>query len=143
HSYNLGTLRMLSGKVEKEYWEQTKLELAQHAQNINDLVIIGSGGNINKLFKLTAKKTENKRMAVGSLKYIYTKLVGMSVEERMDAYGLRADRADVIVPAAEIFLMAAEALGCKEIEVPNISLADSIVDGLYNDRYSAEHNNPS
>jgi exopolyphosphatase/guanosine-5'-triphosphate,3'-diphosphate pyrophosphatase len=61
----------------------------------------------------------------------------MTVEQRMDTYALRADRADVIVPAAEIFLMAAEALGCEEIEVPNISLADSIVDGLYNDKYAA------
>lgn len=141
HSYNIGTLRMLSGKVEKEYWEQIRRELAEHAQGIDQLTIIGSGGNINKLYKLATRKADAKRMTIKDLKKIYAKLTAMSMQERMDAYGLRADRADVIVPAAEIFLMAAEVMGCEEIEVPNISLADSIVDGLYNDKYTALNNN--
>lgn len=137
HSYNVGTLRMLSGKVEKEYWDQIRAELAGHAQGIDQLTIIGSGGNINKLYKLTAKKADTRRMTISDLRKIYARLTAMTLEQRMDTYGLRADRADVIVPAAEIFLMAAEALACQEIEVPNISLADSIVDGLYNDKYTA------
>lgn len=132
---------MLSGKVEKEYWEQIRRELAEHAQGIDQLTIIGSGGNINKLYKLATRKADAKRMTIKDLKKIYAKLTAMSMQERMDAYGLRADRADVIVPAAEIFLMAAEVMGCEEIEVPNISLADSIVDGLYNDKYTALNNN--
>lgn len=71
------------------------------------------------------------------IKDLYSKLNVLSVEERIEQYGLKVDRADVIIPAAEIFITAAEALGCDSVQVPNISLADSIVDGFYRDKYSA------
>ena len=61
----------------------------------------------------------------------------MSVEERIEQYGLKVDRADVIIPASEIFMIVAEALGCDSIKVPNISLADSIIDGLYRNKYAS------
>ena len=58
----------------------------------------------------------------------------MGVDERIEQFGLKADRADVIIPAAEIFLTIAGVLGCDEVQVPNISLADSIIDGMYKQR---------
>lgn len=136
-SYNIGTLRMLGGMVSKETVEKMKADLRKFAKDMPDIRIIGSGGNINKLFKLTHAKRENRYVTVDEIKDLYSKLKVLSVEERIEQYGLKVDRADVIIPAAEIFITAAEALGCDSVQVPNISLADSIVDGFYRDKYSA------
>lgn len=135
-SYNIGTLRMLGGMVSKETVEKMKADLKRFAKDMPDIRIIGSGGNINKLFKLTHAKRENRYVTVDEIKDLYSKLKVLSVEERIEQYGLKVDRADVIIPAAEIFITAAEALGCDSVQVPNISLADSIVDGFYRDKYS-------
>lgn len=132
-SYNIGTLRILNDKMEKDDWNQMRLELTEHAKDMKEIHIIGSGGNINKLFKLANTKKEVRKITIEQLQAIYDKLCPLSVEERMTQFELKPDRADVIIPAAEIFLMAAKALNTKNIEVPNISLADSIVDGLYKD----------
>lgn len=131
HSFNIGTLRMISGNVKSEERKQMKQMLEAYARDFPDTRIIGSGGNINKLFKLVKEKNSGNRLKVGQLHNIYSKLSQLTIEERMEQYGLKEDRADVIVPAAEIFLSVAHSLQCDEIIVPNISLADSIVDGLY------------
>lgn len=78
-------------------------------------------------------KSERGPLPVDGLRELYSKLSPLSYRERIDRYSLKPDRADVIVPAARIFLTVAEALGCSTIHVPNISLADSIIDGLYKD----------
>lgn len=131
HSFNIGTLRMISGNVKSEERKQMKQMLEAYARDFPDTRIIGSGGNINKLFKLVKDKNSGNRLKVGQLHNIYSKLSQLTIEERMEQYSLKEDRADVIVPAAEIFLTVAHSLQCDEIIVPNISLADSIVDGLY------------
>lgn len=136
-SYNIGTLRMLGGMVSKETVEKMKSDLTEFAKNMPDIKIIGSGGNINKLFKLTHSKRENRYVTIDEIKDLYSKLKVLSVEERIEQFGLKADRADVIIPAAEIFITAAAALGCDTVQVPNISLADSIIDGLYRNKYAA------
>lgn len=136
-SYNIGTLRMLGGMVSKETVEKMKADLSGFAKNMPDIKIIGSGGNINKLFKLTHSKRENRYVTIDEIKDLYSKLKVLSVEERIEQFGLKADRADVIIPAAEIFITAAAALGCDTVQVPNISLADSIIDGLYRNKYAA------
>ncbi len=129
-SYNIGTLRMLSGKVSQAAINELKTDLSLYAKEIPDIHVIGSGGNINKLFKLAHSKKDPKEILVSEIKQISEKLKALSIEERIAQYGLKPDRADVILPAAEIYVTAAEALGCSSIMVPNISLADSIVDGL-------------
>lgn len=136
-SYNIGTLRMLGGMVSKETVEKMKSDLAGFAKDMPDIKIIGSGGNINKLFKLTHSKRENRYVTIDEIKDLYSRLKVLSVEERIEQFGLKVDRADVIIPAAEIFITAAAALGCDAVQVPNISLADSIIDGLYRNKYSA------
>ena len=137
HSYNIGTLRMLGGMVSKETIKQMKDDLTRYAKDMPDIRIIGSGGNINKLFKLTNSDKATRTVPVSEIKAIYDKLKVLSVEERIEQYGLKIDRADVIIPASEVFMLAAEALGCDKIQVPNISLADSIIDGLYRTKYAA------
>ena len=136
-SYNVGTLRMLGGMVSKETIENMKSDLRRFAKDLPGIRIIGSGGNINKLFKLSHSDKETREVTVSEIRSIYGKLKALSVEERIEQYGLKADRADVIIPASEIFMVAAEALGCDVIKVPNISLADSIIDGLYRTKYAA------
>lgn len=137
-SYNIGTLRMLAGGVTQNTFDKMKQDLKRYADEIGEIKIIGSGGNINKLFKLSHGDKTNRTVTIEKIKDIYEKLKPLSVEERMESFGLKADRADVIVPAAEIFMAAAAALKCEEICVPNISLADSIVDELYQSKYASE-----
>ena len=131
HSFNIGTLRMLSGKVTNATKYQMRGMLDTYAEEFPGVQIIGSGGNINKLFKLTHNKNDEKVMKVSELREIYQELAQLNEEERKEKYGLKDDRVDVIIPAAEIFLKVANGLKCDTIYVPNISLADSIVDGMY------------
>lgn len=137
HSYNIGTLRMLGGMVSKEAISQMRDDLSRFAKDMPGIRIIGSGGNINKLFKLCNSDKATRIVPVSEIKAVYNKLKALSVDERIEQYGLKADRADVIIPASEIFMTAAEALGCDSIQVPNISLADSIIDGLYRTKYAS------
>ena len=137
HSYNIGTLRMLGGMVSKDAMRQMRDDLSRFAKDMPGMRIIGSGGNINKLFKLCNSDKATRTVPVSEIKAVYNKLKALSVDERIEQYGLKADRADVIIPASEIFMTAAEALGCDSIQVPNISLADSIIDGLYRTKYAS------
>lgn len=129
-SYNMGTLRMLSGKVTQETEKLFKDNLTRYVQEYGNIKIIGSGGNINKLNKLARHSKNSKDLSLAELKRLYSMMQPLSIEEREISFSLREDRADVIIPAAEIFIKASEYLQCESIMVPNISLADSIVDGL-------------
>lgn len=106
-------------------------DLQDYAIKYPNIHIIGSGGNINKLYKISNDNNVNKLLSVDELQRLYNNLKPMQLKERMEIYGLKDDRADVIVPAAQIFLGVSKQLLCNRIYVPNISLADSIVDGLY------------
>ncbi len=131
-SYNIGTVRMLSNAVKEETWQQMKDELMRLTTDFQGINIIGSGGNINKLYRLADKKDKkNLRMPVVSLQTLYNELKPLTAEQRMEEFNLKADRADVIVPAAEIFLTIAEVVKAEYIHVPVIGLADGIIDGLY------------
>ena len=131
YSYNMGTLRMLSGKVTADTERLFQENLTRYAQEYGNIRIIGSGGNINKLNKLARHSKNSKDLTLAELKRLYTMMQPLSIEEREISFSLKEDRADVIIPAAEIFIRACEYLECDTIMVPNISLADSIVDGLY------------
>lgn len=131
-SYNLGTVRILSGAEKAETWQRIKNDLSEIADHFPNVNIIGSGGNINKLYKLAETKDKVRQiMTVESLRNIYERLKPLSPERRMEVFNLKADRADVIVPAAEIFIAVADATNAKFIHVPVIGLADGIIDRLY------------
>lgn len=131
HSYNIGTLRLLSGKVSPDMWKNMEDELQSYAEKYPDICLIGSGGNINKYYTLAKEKEGKKLISIAELQRLYSELVPMSIKERMETYNMKDDRADVIVPAGKIFIDVAKHLKCDKILVPNISLADSIIDGLY------------
>ena len=131
-SYNIGTVRMLSDAVKEETWSQMENDLIRLTDSFTDINIIGSGGNINKLYRLAEKKDKKQqRMPISSLRSMYEKLAPLTPEQRMKEFELKADRADVIVPAAKIFLIIAEIVKAEYIHVPVIGLADGIIDSLY------------
>ena len=133
-SYNIGTIRLLSGAVSPDVLDSLKSDMTDYAKSYPGIIIVGSGGNINKLSRMfheSSKKSKHNILPVKNLQQIHDEMKPLSIKERIDKYGLKADRADVIIPAAEIFLNVAQALGCTEIHVPNISLADGIIDGMY------------
>lgn len=131
-SYNIGTVRMLSNAVKEGTWQQMEEELMKVTEGVAAINIIGSGGNINKLFRLADKKDKKlQRLPVSSLQTVYDVLKPLTPEERIEAFSLKQDRADVIVPAAEIFLKIAEVVHAEYIYVPVIGLSDGIIDNLY------------
>ncbi|MDD6552953.1 MAG: Ppx/GppA family phosphatase [Prevotellaceae bacterium] len=130
HSFNVGTIRLLNGQVKKKDLLAMKSEIERVTLGHHDITIIGSGGNINKLYRIASKKEKIDKLPVETLRSLYEELNKMSVEERMNVYGLKPDRADVIVPAAEIFLHIAASSKSKNISVPNLGLADGIINEM-------------
>lgn len=131
-SYNIGTVRMLNNAVKDSEWERLKNDLAELTKSYSQTNIIGSGGNINKLYRLADKKNKKKMtMQVSVLQELHTRLKALSLEERMEQFGMKPDRADVIIPAGEIFLTIANIIGASYIHVPVIGLSDGIIDELY------------
>ena len=106
--------------------------MTQFAQLYPGLQIIGSGGNINKLFgiALSPAKTD-LAFPVEKLQELNGQLKALTTEERMAKYKLRPDRADVITHAADIFMEVAGHTGARTILVPTIGLSDGIIDSLY------------
>jgi exopolyphosphatase/guanosine-5'-triphosphate,3'-diphosphate pyrophosphatase len=130
-SFNIGTVRMLTGKVSEEERKRMKLFLKEIKEKCpEDLQGIGSGGNINRLHKLAALK-EGKPLSVKKLKDMYNTLKAMSYHDRTHILGLNTDRADVIIPACEIFLYICKFCNVKQIIVPKIGLSDGIIRELY------------
>ncbi len=129
HSYDIGTVRSLAGKVKPSQWEKLRQDMERLGTEYPGLKIIGSGGNINKLCRLGGEAASN-RLAVQRLQELYDELEPMSLEERMRTYQLNPDRADVIVPAAEIFLTIASRVGASQIWVPTIGIIDGIAHTL-------------
>ena len=131
-SYNIGTVRMLSNAVKDEAWVRMKDDLTRLTANFENVNIIGSGGNINKLYRLADKKDKkNLRLPITSLQQMHDRLEPLTPEQRMEQFDLKADRADVIVPAAKIFLEVARVIKAEYVHVPVIGLADGIIDSLY------------
>lgn len=134
-SFNIGTIRLLKNKVSEDCWNNMKLYVKQHIRKNNNIIGIGAGGNINKLFSLSKKK-EGKPLELDMLKAYYKNLSTLTLPERMKLYDLREDRADVIVPALQIYLTVMRWAKIDKIYVPKIGLADGLVQHLYNDVYS-------
>jgi exopolyphosphatase/guanosine-5'-triphosphate,3'-diphosphate pyrophosphatase len=111
-------------------WDKLNDWLEKTNQAAPPVEIIGSGGNINKLYRM-GKPGKDDKMSVSKLGKIHSRLKKTTLEERIVELGLRPDRADVIIPAAEIFLHIAGKTGAKSLHVPTMGLADGIVHGLW------------
>lgn len=138
-SFNIGTIRLLEDQITDAQWQDLKATVKRQTRGLKGLAAIGSGGNINKVFSLSKTK-EGKPLSLDSLKDCYKELNGRSVDERMQHYGLRRDRADVIVPALRLYTSIMRWSGADLIYVPKVGLADGLIKMLY--RAIDEHKNP-
>lgn len=131
-SFRIGTIRLLEGKVEPEYWEKLLSWVENNTQGLGKLDGIGSGGNINKLYKM-AEVVGGQPLRYKQLKKLHVMLREMTYEQRIEELGLNADRADVIVPACEIFRAVMKRAKIKDIIVPQFGLSDGMTRLLYED----------
>ncbi len=129
-SFNIGTVRILTKKVKDETWDEMKDTLKDLSKKYSNMIGIGSGGNINKLFALNGNK-DGKFISAESLKEVYKEMEPLSVDERMHTYTLKEDRAEVIVPALTIYNAICKWADIEEIYVPKIGLADGLIHHLY------------
>lgn len=130
HSFKIGTVRILSNLVDDTVWEEIKTWIKTNLPIDGRVEIIGSGGNINKLHKMSGRKI-GQPLSYIWLNAQYHFLNSMAYEDRISELGLNQDRADVIIPATKIFLNAAKWSKAKKIHVPKIGLADGMIKTLY------------
>ncbi len=129
-SFNIGTIRLLKEMVTDTEWELMKEIVKSFTKGHKEVVAIGSGGNINKVFSMSKRK-DGKPLSFDLIKDYYKELSNVSVEDRISKYDLRADRADVIVPALQIYSNVMRWSGALEIYVPKIGLADGLIHHLW------------
>ena len=129
-SFNIGTIRLLHNKVADEQWDHMKWFIKTYVKDHQPVEAIGSGGNINKIFSISKRK-EGKPLTLELLKDYHKELSLAPVEERMHRYNFRTDRADVIVPALQIYISVMRWADAAEIYVPKIGLADGLIKMLY------------
>ncbi len=134
-SFKIGSVRLLEGTEKEGDWEKMRNWISQQKELISgDIEAIGTGGNIAKLFNLSKPIAEEKSMTFDALFEMAAYVGSFSFEDRVNKLRLNTDRADVIVPAASIYLTAMELGGCQTILVPDLGLKDGILQMLY-DRY--------
>jgi exopolyphosphatase/guanosine-5'-triphosphate,3'-diphosphate pyrophosphatase len=129
-SFKNGTVRLLNNMVNDIVWQEIEKWIKTTCEPYEDIFLIGSGGNINKLFKLS-EKHQDKPLSYLYLNSQYQYLNSLSYEQRIAELGLNTDRADVIIPATRIYLNAMKWSGARQIYVPKIGLADGIVKAMY------------
>ena len=129
-SFKIGTVRLLNNKVEDGVWKKIENWIKDKTSNLGEIEAIGSGGNINKIFKMSGK-AEGSTL---SSAYLFAKLnylKSFTFEQLVEEIGLNEDRADVIIPATKIYLSAMKWSGAKKMHVPKIGLVDGIIRSLY------------
>ncbi len=129
-SYNIGTVRLLNDKVDSHEYERLHSDLTEIKEKYSITDVVGSGGNILKLQSL-AGKPKNEDLSLEELEVVYSDIKPLSVEDLINTYKMKPDRADVIVHAAEIYLDVARSVGCSNFIVPTIGLTDGIIHILF------------
>lgn len=129
-SFELGTLRILKGKTSLSCWDEFSSWIQTHVALEEAHLVFGTGGNINRALKMSGSNQMNI-LSLNDLKVLEQKLSKETIEQRCAKYQLKPDRADVIVPALQIYIAALQALGQQEIMVPKIGLSDGVIYQLY------------
>jgi exopolyphosphatase/guanosine-5'-triphosphate,3'-diphosphate pyrophosphatase len=133
HSFKLGTVRIINGMVEDAIWEQAQQWVNQHTKSYSKINVIGSGGNINSIYRFSEKKV-GQPLSYLFMSNFYEKVKQYDYNQRVFELKMNPDRADVIIPATRIYLSAMKWAKAKNMYVPKIGLADGIVKQLYNER---------
>jgi exopolyphosphatase/guanosine-5'-triphosphate,3'-diphosphate pyrophosphatase len=131
-SFEIGTIRMLKNAVKQSQWDEMEAGLKELIKKNSPAAIIGTGGNINKIFTLSKLK-DGKPLTINDLKSYYRKLSKLTIAERIKKFKLNENRADVIVPALEIYLAIMQWSKVDKMIVPKIGLVDGIIHSLYNE----------
>ena len=136
-SFNIGTIRELFHNVHSTEWKRLKKWLKSQGLLKNGIPILGSGGNINKIYKIKRHHNDAYHILPQDLSDFYDSIKDLSYQERIIKHQLNPDRADVIKPACEIFMKVVEMVDSQKIYVPKLGLSDGIVRDLY-DEYIEE-----
>lgn len=129
-SFKIGTVRFINDMVGPEVWIEIEDWIRQQTADYEKVTLIGSGGNINKIFKMSGK-LQDKPLSYMYLNAQYSQLNSLTYEQRIMDLGLNADRADVIIPALRIYINAMKWSGAQNIFVPKIGLSDGIIKAMY------------
>jgi exopolyphosphatase/guanosine-5'-triphosphate,3'-diphosphate pyrophosphatase len=129
-SFKAGTVRLLNNMVCDVVWDEIEKWIKTNTADYDEVTLIGSGGNINKLFKMSGKMQE-KPLSYIYINSQYAFLNSLTYEQRIAELGLNSDRADVIIHATRIYLNAMKWSGARQIYVPKIGLSDGIVKAMY------------
>ncbi|EDP70045.1 dihydropteridine reductase [Flavobacteriales bacterium ALC-1] len=135
-SFKIGTVRLLNNIVTKEIWNELEQWIKENTKKYYKIDLIGSGGNINKIFKISGKEM-GKPLTYFYLTSYYKMLQSFTYEERITKLNLNQDRADVIIPATRIYLSAMKWSGAKDMYVPKIGLSDGIIKSMYYETISS------
>jgi exopolyphosphatase/guanosine-5'-triphosphate,3'-diphosphate pyrophosphatase len=128
-SFNIGTIRILDNQDKKETWDEMQAWIKVHTKNLKNIAGIGTGGNINKLFRMSNEK-DDFPLSFLKLNSMYNELNSLSLKERITELKLNPDRADVIIPACQIYLTVMRWTGIKQIYVPKVGMVDGIINLL-------------
>lgn len=131
-SFDIGTIRLLKNKVGDQIWDEMKQSIKEKTKGHKTVIAIGSGGNINKVHSLSKRK-DGKPLPLSLLRDFYKELSNVSLEDRINIYKLKDDRADVIVPALQIYINAMRWANAEDIYVPKIGLADGLIQHLWDE----------
>ena len=136
-SFKIGTVRLLNDMVKNDTWLELESWIKYNTKDYDKIDLIGSGGNINKIFKISGKK-QTSPLTYFYLTSFYNKMQSYSYDERITEIDLNQDRADVIIPATRIYLSAMKWSGARDIYVPKIGLSDGIIKSIYFNTVSSE-----
>ena len=136
-SFKLGTVRILNNMVEDSLWKEVEHWVKEQTKPYSQISLIGSGGNINNIFKSSNEKAGSP-LSYLYLNSYYQLLNSLTYEDRISQLGMNTDRADVIIPATKIYLSAMKWSRSKSVHVPKIGLSDGIIKSLYNETLKAE-----
>ena len=137
-SLKIGTVRLLNDGVDSETWIMAKKWVTTNTRPFTNIFLLGTGGNINKLHKISNIK-ENRPITYNKLRKIYENLKSLSYEERIIKFALNQDRSDVIIPATELFLKIFEWSGAREVYVPKVGLSDGMIKELCKTKVITNH----
>ena len=136
NSYEIGTVRMINNIVKKSELQKYEKKIAEYSEKYENIKILGTGGNINKISKMIGKKYPE----ISDIEKLYKELSSVSLIERMNKFDLRDDRADVILPAAEVYIKLLKTLKADKIYVPKVGLADGIIRQIFENNFNAGRN---
>jgi len=129
-SFEIGTIRLLKGKVKNDVWSSIHEWIAEHVDLQSPHKIFGTGGNINKVHKIVGVG-QMEPVSLEKMKDLRDKLGSLTLSQREDEYQLKPDRADVILPALDIYIYILDELKSTELIVPKIGLSDGMIYQMY------------